>query len=68
QEIDATTRDVNNNMSDQFTMIQSVSDNTNSIAAGIEESMHAVSEVASTVSHIQKRAEALKHMVSKFKV
>jgi methyl-accepting chemotaxis protein len=67
-EIDGTTQDVNSNMNDQFTMIQTVSDNTNAIAAGIEESMHAVSEVAATVSHLQQRAESLKQLVSKFKV
>ncbi|MDR0454427.1 MAG: methyl-accepting chemotaxis protein [Deferribacteraceae bacterium] len=68
QDIDNTTHDVNSNMNDQFTMIHTVSDNTNAIAAGIEESMHAVSEVAATVNHLQKMAESLKLLVSKFKV
>jgi methyl-accepting chemotaxis protein len=66
--IDTTTKEVNNGISDQFNMIQTVSDNTNGIAAGIEESVHAVNEVASTVNHLQQRTEALKQNVSRFKV
>jgi methyl-accepting chemotaxis protein len=68
REIDSATQDVNNTMNDQFTMVQTVSDNTNAIAAGIEESMHAVNEVVSTVTHLQQRAETLKKIVSQFKV
>ena len=68
REIDSATQDVNNTMNDQFTMVQTVSDNTNAIAAGIEESMHAVNEVVTTVTHLQQRAETLKRIVSQFKV
>jgi methyl-accepting chemotaxis protein len=66
--VDSTTQIVNNSINNQFSMIQTVSDNTNGIAAGIEESVHAVNEVASTVHHLQERTESLKKSVSKFKV
>lgn len=67
-EIDATTREVNGGISDQFHMVQDINDSTQGIAAGIEESVHAVNEVSSTVAHLQNRAEVLKNLTSKFKV
>lgn len=66
-EVNNTTRDVSNNINDQFSMIQEINDNTQGLASGIEESVHAVSEVASTVMHLQQRAETLKQIVSKFR-
>ncbi|MDR2869003.1 MAG: methyl-accepting chemotaxis protein [Deferribacteraceae bacterium] len=59
---------VNTEVNNQFSMIHEISDSTQALASGIEESVHAVSEVASTVSHLQGRAETLKQVVSQFRV
>lgn len=67
-EIDTTTQEVNGGISDQFNMVQTINDNTQALASGIEESVHAVNEVSKTVAHLQKRAETLKNIVAKFKV
>jgi methyl-accepting chemotaxis protein len=67
-EIGITTKDVNNGISDQSKMIQDVDDNTNGIAAGVEESVQAAQEILNTVSNLQSKAETLKRIVSKFKV
>lgn len=67
-EISNTTVNVNNNINNQFNMIQEINDNAQSIASGIEESAQVVSEVTTTVSHLQERADILKSVVSKFKV
>ncbi|MDR2883607.1 MAG: methyl-accepting chemotaxis protein [Deferribacteraceae bacterium] len=67
-EIDTTTQEVNGGISDQFDMVQTINDNTQGIASGIEESVHAVDEVAKTVSYLQEKADNLKTIVSRFKV
>jgi methyl-accepting chemotaxis protein len=67
-DISNTTNEVNNGINDQFTMIQSINDNTQGLASGIEESVQVVSEVTLTVSHLQQRADTLKQIVAKFKV
>ncbi|MDR2883712.1 MAG: methyl-accepting chemotaxis protein [Deferribacteraceae bacterium] len=67
-EIDTTTQEVNGGIGDQSNMVESANDNTQAIASGIEESVHAVEEVTKTVSHLQQKAELLKGIVSKFKV
>ena len=54
-------------VSEQNLLIQDVDDKTQIIASGVEESNSAVSEVTSTVSHLQERAEQLKNIVKQFK-
>ena len=54
-------------VSEQYATIQTVVDNAQVIAAGIEESNAAVNEVNNTVSHIQQRTERLKNLIEQFK-
>ncbi len=51
----------------QFDTIQDVSDKTQVIASGVEESNAAVNEVTLTVTHLQEMTEKLKMMVERFK-
>ena len=67
-EISSATMGVNNSINEQFGMVQNINNNTQSVASGIEKSVQAVNEVADTVTHLQKRAEILKIIVSKFKI
>lgn len=59
---------VANSVSNQYSTILTVVDNTQVIAAGIEESNSAVSEVNRTVAHLQERTDGLKTLVSRFHV
>jgi methyl-accepting chemotaxis protein len=59
--------EINADISNQFGMINEISDNTQALASGIEQSVHAVNEVSITVAHLQKRAEELKQTVAQFK-
>lgn len=52
---------------EQQATVQTVVDNAQVIAAGIEESNAAVSEVNKTVSHLQQRTEGLKQLIEQFK-
>ncbi len=52
---------------EQFHTIKTVSDNTQTIAAGIEQSNMSVSQVVETVTHLQNRTENLKQLISMFK-
>ena len=52
----------------QHQTVQSVTDKTQAIASGIEESNAAVNEISITVDHLQERTEALKRLVGQFKV
>ncbi len=52
----------------QHQTVQNVTDKTQAIASGIEESNAAVSEISLTVEHLQARTEALKNLVDQFKV
>ena len=52
----------------QHQTVQSVTDKTQAIASGIEESNAAVNEISITVEHLQKRTEALKNLVGQFKI
>ena len=55
-------------VSNQYSTILTVVDSTQVIAAGIEESNSAVSEVNRTVAHLQERTDGLKTLVSRFNV
>lgn len=59
---------VASSVSNQYSTILTVVDNTQVIAAGIEESNSAVSEVNRTVAHLQERTDGLKTLVSRFRV
>ena len=52
----------------QHQTVQNVTDKTQAIASGIEESNAAVNEISLTVEHLQERTEALKNLVGQFKV
>ena len=52
----------------QHQTVQNVTDKTQAIASGIEESNAAVNEISITVDHLQERTEALKILVGQFKV
>jgi methyl-accepting chemotaxis protein len=66
--VSSSTSKVNEEVNQQYEMTNSVTDNTQAIASGIEESVHVVNEVSSTVTHLQKQAETLKAIVAQFKV
>ena len=59
---------ISQSVSDQYVTIQSVVDNAQVVAAGIEESNAAVNEVNNTVSHLQQRTERLKRLIEQFRV
>ncbi len=61
-------KDVAVSVSNQYNTILTVVDNTQVIAAGIEESNSAVSEVNRTVAHLQQRTDGLKSLISRFTV
>lgn len=61
-------KSVAESVSNQYNTIITVVDNTQVIAAGIEESNSAVGEVNKTVAHLQERTDGLKTLVSKFNV
>ena len=61
-------RPVAESVSEQYVTIQSVVDNAQVIAAGLEESNAAVNEVNNTVSHIQQRTDNLKSLIEQFKI
>ncbi len=52
----------------QHQTVAGVTDKTQAIASGIEESNAAVNEISITVDHLQERTEALKRLVGQFKV
>ena len=60
-------RPVAKSVDEQQETVQTVVDNAQVIAAGIEESNAAVSEVNRTVSHLQQRTEGLKQLIEQFK-
>lgn len=55
-------------VSNQYSTILTIVDNTQVVASGIEESNSAVSEVNRTVAHLQQRTDGLKTLVSRFDV
>jgi methyl-accepting chemotaxis protein len=59
---------VNGEVNHQFDTMGGISDDTRDIAAGVEESVHAIGEVTSTVAHLQVEADALKAIVARFKI
>ena len=59
---------ISQSVSDQYVTIQSVVDNAQVVAAGIEESDAAVGQVVLTINHLQERAERLKTLVSRFRI
>jgi methyl-accepting chemotaxis protein len=68
EEVKSVLENINKEITNQFGMINDISDNTQSLASGIEESVHAISEVSATVSHLQHDAEELTSVVSRFKI
>ncbi len=62
------TEEVSGSVRNQYATIQDVADSAQLIAKSIEESNLAVSEVTSTVSHLQQRTESLKELISRFTV
>jgi methyl-accepting chemotaxis protein len=62
------TNTVSNDINRQFGMISTITDSTQALASGVEESVQVLSEVSATVGHLQKQAEQLKYIVSQFKL
>jgi methyl-accepting chemotaxis protein len=67
QEVSRTNAEVNDGITSQVSSIQSVNDNTQALATGIEESVQVVSEVSKTVNHLHERTETLKQLVARFR-
>jgi methyl-accepting chemotaxis protein len=67
REVSKTTSEINNGITEQVSMIHGINDNTQGLATGIEESVHAVSEVSETVNHLQTLTETLKQLVGRFR-
>lgn len=63
-----TTTAIARDISEEYDVLQKINSNSQAVASGIEESNVAVEEVTKTVSHLQQRVEALKAMVSRFRV
>lgn len=59
---------ISQSVSDQYATVQSVVDNAQVVAAGIEESNAAVNEINNTVNHLQQRTEKLKNLIEQFKI
>jgi methyl-accepting chemotaxis protein len=59
---------ISSEVTNQFGMMNEMSDSTHGLASGIEESVHAIGEVSATVGHLQQQAEMLKSIVSRFKI
>jgi methyl-accepting chemotaxis protein len=68
EDVSSALDNINSEIANQFGMINDISDNTQGLASGIEESVHAVDEVTATVSHLQKQAEELTAVVSQFSI
>ena len=67
-QISETTASINVEVSQNYDLIRSISESTQMVAAGIEESTSAVAEFTSTVGHLQKRVEMLKNKLSFFTI
>ncbi len=67
-QISETTTSINVEVSQNYDLIRSISESTQMVAAGIEESTSAVAEFTSTVGHLQKRVEMLKNKLSFFTI
>ena len=67
-QISETTASINVEVSQNYDLIRSISESTQMVAAGIEESTSAVAEFTSTVGHLQKRVEMLKNKLAFFTI
>ncbi len=59
---------ISNMMGEQNASIQEVTSNTGNINAGIAQSNVAISEVTTTIDHLQRKSSNLSHILSRFKV
>lgn len=58
---------INSSIAEQSSTVSSINENIQTIAAGVEESTHAISEVARTVEDLQLKSEELQIIASGFK-
>ncbi|WP_303851976.1 methyl-accepting chemotaxis protein [Seleniivibrio woodruffii] len=65
--INATNQTINSSIQEQVTAIANINDNAQVISSGIDESSNALAQVTTTVADLQKQADDLHIMVSKFK-
>jgi methyl-accepting chemotaxis protein len=68
EDVSSALDNINSEIASQFDMINDISDNAQGLASGVEESVHAVGEVTTTVSHLQGQAEELTNVVSRFSI
>jgi methyl-accepting chemotaxis protein len=67
ESINRTNQTINSSIQEQVTAIANINDNAQVISTGIDESSNALSQVTTTVADLQKQADDLHLMVSKFK-
>ncbi|MCD8554865.1 methyl-accepting chemotaxis protein [Seleniivibrio sp.] len=65
--INATNQTINSSIQEQVTAIANINDNAQVISSGIDESSNALAQVTTTVADLQKQADDLHSMVSRFK-
>lgn len=65
--INSTNMTINSSIQEQVTAIANINDNAQVISSGIDESSNALAQVTETVADLQKQADDLHLMVSKFK-
>ncbi|MGE4319450.1 MAG: methyl-accepting chemotaxis protein [Deferribacterales bacterium] len=65
--INSTNMTINASIQEQVTAIANINDNAQVISSGIDESSNALAQVTETVADLQKQADDLHLMVSKFK-
>ncbi len=68
QDVSNSVQNVSTAVNNQFNMINVVTDNTQSIASGVEESVQVINEIAKTVTRLNNQAVSLKDTVMQFKV
>lgn len=68
QDVSNSVQNVSTVVNNQFNMINVVTDNTQSIASGVEESVQVINEIAKTVTRLNNQAVSLKDTVMQFKV
>lgn len=67
ENINATNVTINTSIQEQVTAIANINDNAQVISTGIDESSNALEQVTATVSDLQRQADDLNNMVSRFK-
>lgn len=67
ESINGTNRTINTSIQEQVTAISNINENAQVISTGIDESSNALEQVTATVADLQRQADDLNNMVSRFK-